>query len=47
MVKEEQASENNFNNVNAHYRTNHKSHVFVREDILREFEEYKNEQNLN
>jgi len=46
MVKEEHASENNFNNLNAHYRTNQKSNVFVREDILKEFEEYKNEQNL-
>lgn len=46
MVKEETLIENNFNdNVKTHNRTNHKSHIFVREDILREFEEYKNEQN--
>lgn len=48
MIQEEKhSSENNFNNnVNLISRTNHKSHVFVREDILKEFEEFKNDQNL-
>jgi len=44
MIGQDNLIDINFKNLN--YKTNNKNHVFIKEDILKEFEEYKNEHEL-